>query len=338
MHTRREQVVLRELSEDSRATVTSIAKAAKCSRITAINTMEKLTRDLDLRFTLELNGDRLGIGEKYLVAVKFREKPKEDFLREFFKNDRYAQSVYLVNGKFDLLIYVVADKAVNYIKWETSIAESLSNYGPTIMPSRHVFAHFGYMPMNDSFNDFIGEEQGIDTIDKGMLKVLNANSRATYRELGKRLGISEATARYRLFRLMKRRFITRFTIAAQNPGSSYSSVVYFINYTFTKTTSSMAFKEAKNSYLSDDDGNPTFNTFQLIFPISGSFRSFGMVLGESRKEAFNKAITRHRLIFRKERIRMTYGVVTKCIKGLFPFRSLDIRSDYKSVNWGDAHL
>ena len=337
-YTPQEKIILRELSKNSRATITGLAKASGYSRVTTIKIVDKLTKELDLRFTTEVNMDRLGLSERYLIALKFREKVPERVLQELFESDIYAQNVYLINGNFNLLAYVVADSAVNYIKWETRLAEKLSKYGLTIMPSRHVFAHFGYMPMNESFTKFISGEHRLDETDKNMLKMLNHKSRSSYKELGDKLHISEATARYRLFRLVRRGFITRFTIAVQNPGDNYSSVVYLINYIFTETTSSTAFLNARNSYFADDDKQPTFNTFQLIFPISGSFRSFGMVLCEDKRTAMEKAVHRHRKIFRNEKINILYGEIIKPIKGILPYRSMDIRKDYKIVDWYEARL
>ncbi len=333
--TKQEKVILRELSFDSRATVTRLAEAAGCSRPTAMKIIQRLSERTDMRFTLELNMERLGLGERYLVAIRFRKKPGEEALKQFFREDRHAQDVYLVKGGFDLLVFAVSGTAVDYIRWETRISETLSQYGPTIMPSRYVLSHFGYLPMAGSFTDFIGEDSRLDQTDRQMLGFLNSNSRTGYRELGSKLGITEATARYRLYSMVKSGIITRFTVAVQSPGEGYSSMVYFINYTFTKTTSSVAFANARSCYFSDDKEMPMFNTFQAIFPISGSFRSFGMVLCESRKEAMEKAVRRHRRIFRNEGIRMLYGELVRPIKGLLPFRSLDIKSDYRAINWHD---
>ena len=337
-YTTREKLILRELSSNSRATITYLSKVAGCSRITVIKTIDKLITRLSLKFTLEVNTEKLGLSERYLLAIRLNEKPDEETLKAFFTKDDYAQCVYRTNGTFDILIYAVADSPVNYIKWETRIAESLSKYGPTIMPSRYVFSHFGFMPLNDSFVELINPDQKLDDTDKGMLRLLNRDSRASYSYLGQKLGISEATARYRMFRLIKKGLITRFTVAAQLPGEGYSSIVYFINYTFTKTTSSVSFANARNSYFKDDDMYPMFNNFQLIFPVTGSFRSFGMVLCDTKRAAYDKAVRRHKRIYPNENIRISYGEVTECIKGLFPFRSLDIRKDYKTVSWSETKL
>lgn len=337
-YTKKDKIILKTLSEDSRSSITKLAKVSESSRVTIVRAIDRLSKQLDLRFTLEIDADKLGLNERYLVAVKLSVKPNIGELETFFKTDKFSQSVYLVSGKFDLLIYVVANSAVNYIKWETHLAEYLSQYGATIMSSRHVFTHFGFIPMNESFTDYIEDNNKLDKIDKNMLEILNRNSRVNYHELGQLLNISEATARYRLFRLIKKEIITRFTIAAQKPNDNYNILAYFINYIFTKTTSSVAFSYARNSYMDDDNDSPMFNTFQLIFPITGRFRSFGMVLCKDRKTAFEKAVSRHKRIFKNERAKIIYGEIIKPIKGIFPFRNLDIRTNYRTVSWHELHV
>ncbi len=52
----------------------------------------------------------------------------------------------------------------------------------------------------------------LDEIDKGIIERLKRDSRISYRELGKELGIAEGTARKRLRRLVENGVIKRFTI------------------------------------------------------------------------------------------------------------------------------
>ncbi len=52
----------------------------------------------------------------------------------------------------------------------------------------------------------------IDEIDQKLLKILEQNSRISYRQLGQKLGIEESTARKRVVRLVGKGVIERFTI------------------------------------------------------------------------------------------------------------------------------
>ena len=52
----------------------------------------------------------------------------------------------------------------------------------------------------------------IDELDQTILKILEEDGRISYRQLGKKLGIEESTARKRVLRLRERGVIERFTI------------------------------------------------------------------------------------------------------------------------------
>jgi len=52
----------------------------------------------------------------------------------------------------------------------------------------------------------------IDDTDQQILKILEQDSRISYRQLGQKIGIEEPTARKRVVRLKEKRVIERFTI------------------------------------------------------------------------------------------------------------------------------
>lgn len=52
----------------------------------------------------------------------------------------------------------------------------------------------------------------IDEIDQQILKILEEDSRISYRQLGQKLGVEESTARKRVVRLKDKGVIERFTI------------------------------------------------------------------------------------------------------------------------------
>ncbi len=52
----------------------------------------------------------------------------------------------------------------------------------------------------------------IDELDQKILKILEEDGRMSYRQLGKKLGIEESTARKRVLRLREKGVIERFTV------------------------------------------------------------------------------------------------------------------------------
>ncbi|MCL5675373.1 MAG: winged helix-turn-helix transcriptional regulator [Candidatus Marsarchaeota archaeon] len=328
--TNKEKIILRELSNDARSSLTKLAKKADCSVITVARIINKLTEKLDIRFTMEIDMDRLGLSDRHILTVKFKKLPDELFLRSLFKDDTYAQDVYLTKGNFDLLIFAATDTPINYTLWETSLATNLSEYLPDLRPSEFIFPQLGFVPLNDEFVNFIREEIKVDKYDRQILKLLNMNCRMRYREISKHVDLKEDTVRYRLFRLVRKGIIRRFTIAVQRPGYGYL-LSYFLRYRFYKSTISSAFPQMRSHYT--DENLQNFNNFPLIAPISGSYRSFGIVFGENKRDILYKGIKWHKILLKKEQVVEKHAFIIKTIKGLIPLRNLDASTNYRFI-WG----
>ncbi len=331
-YSKREKLILRELSNDARISVSRLAEIAGCSRLTAKRIVNELTGDLGIRFVLELDENRLGARERHLIAVSFSKRPPEKELAEFFAGDVNAQEAYLTEGSFDLVVYATATRPEDYIIWETRIATHFSDYGVMIRPSEFVLSHFGYLPLSSKLIHMVDKESGIDDKDKLILESLNEDSRMSLSELSRRTGMSGNVIRYRIFMLQKSGVIKRFTIAMQRP-EGHVSLFYMINYRFTKTTTNVAFASAREFYMGIDGDLPLINTFQFVAPVSGSFRSFGMVCAPDEKSAMEYAVKRHKVIFRNEDAEIKYAVVRKVLKGLLPIRNLDMRQNYRKIEW-----
>ncbi len=328
--TNREKIILRELSANARVSLTKLAKKVNCSVVTASKIIEKLTKELDIRFTLEVDMDRLGLSDRHIITIKFDKMPDESFLKGLFENDAYAQDVYLTKGDFDLIIFAATDTPINYTKWETDLAAGLSDYLPDLRPSEFVFPQLGYVPLNDAFVDFIREEIKADKGDRQILRILNQNCRMNYREISRVLGMNEDTVRYRMFRLIRKGLIHRFTIAIQNPGYGYL-FAYFLRYRFYKDTTTRAFPQMRNHYMKESEEIPLINSFPMIAPISGSYRSFGEAFGSDKKEVLSKSIKWHESLLKKEEVMERHALVLKPIKGLMPLRNLDAKENYRFI-------
>ncbi len=327
--TKRDKIVLRELSANARVSLTWLAKAADCSVLTANKIVKKLAKKFDMKFTLEIDLDNLGFAERHIICIKFGIKPKSDFLQHFFKDDPFAQDVYVTNGGFDLMVFAAADTSRNYIKWETDLAANLSEYLPELRPSEFIFNILGYMPLNSSFVNFIKEGIKIDKKDRAILQLLNENSRISYRDMGKRLGISEDTIRYRVFKLVKKGIISRFTIAVQNASGVLSA--YFMRYRFDKYTVRDIFPKQRAHNIAENEALPLINRTPIIVLMSGSYRFFAMSFGKNKEEAISTGVGWYSNLLRNSRPHESHAIVVKPIKGLLPLRNLDAASSYRYV-------
>jgi DNA-binding Lrp family transcriptional regulator len=286
-------------------------------------------KKLDIRFTIEIDFDKLGFSERHIVYIKFRKEPPKDFLTIFFENDHIAQDVYLAKGDFDLIIFAAADTPMEYMKWETDLLVNLSDYLPELRPSEFIFNTLGYMPLNGTFTDFIKKDTKLDKIDRNILKLLNENSRLGYREIGKAVNVEEATVRYRVFRLVKRGIIARFTIAIQNSGGVVS--VFFMRYSFDKNTINRIFPEQRKHSMSEDESLPMINRTPMIILMSGSYRVFGMSFGKTKEDSIAAGMKWHVNLVKNNHPHEAHAVIIRPIKGLLPLRNLDAKKHYKFI-------
>ncbi|MCL5430571.1 MAG: winged helix-turn-helix transcriptional regulator [Candidatus Marsarchaeota archaeon] len=330
--TKTERTILGSLSANSRTSVTELAKEAKCSRVTAVKNLNRLEKRFNIRYTLEIDESKLVGCERHLLAIKFVKKPSVAFLKEFFKNDEFAEEVFLLDGHYDLFIFGWAGDPVSYIKWETYLASELAEFKPEIRSTELVVSLFGFWPLNDSFVDEIHESIKLDKVDRKMLALLNEDSRMSLSDMAKMMEIGRGTVRYRLFRLMKSGIIKRFTLAIQSPPQKYQ-LLYFVNYTFNKGVRDR-FLELRRRYQSmDDQEHPILGTIQFAAQLSGSFRSFGMAISNTEEEAMDSVIDMSKEVLMMDNPVITHARIVKVIKGLLPLRNLDIKRNYMKIDW-----
>ncbi len=330
----REKVILRKLSEDSRASISDLAKIAKCSRVTASKTLRALKNRYEIKFGLEVNEDELGLIQRHLIIAKLIKKPKLDDLKEIFKNDLYADNIYLCKGDFDLIIHTVNSDPMKYIVWESLLPSKLGEYGLRIYPSELMNTNFGYFPITSKQIDIFAKK--IDKTDKQLLMLLAENSNMSMSDLSRSLKISRNTLYYRLFMLRKNGIIKRFTISVNKPMFDYI-LAYAVNYHFN-TTSSIRSVKMMGYYKGYDEQLPILNTFQILAPMSGSYRFFGIGLFDNESDAKKNAIKAHKNIFNQEKVEIKYARIIGIVKGSYPFRNIDINLNYTRFKWNEEGL
>ena len=189
---------------------------------------------------------------------------------------------------------------------------------------------FGYLPID---NSFIGNIQvKMKKSDKMLLQLLNENSRISYSELARKLKVSESTLRYKVFGLVKKGIIKRFTIAVQKPPQTYISCLFEQWYSFSKDFERQATLERMHM-LNIDKDIPALTTFQMAAPLCGSYGNFIIGLFDSEKDAFDNVVKKHHEFYRKEKYEELHAQIIKPIKGLLPIRNLDMKTNYNIVRW-----
>ncbi len=328
------KAILRALSENARCSVSDLAKTAKCSRITATKTLKKLVNDYGIRFGIEVDEDAVGLFQRHLIIVKLQKRPKQSDLEKIFKDDPYVDNVYLCEGDFNLIIHAVTSDPMKYIVWESLLAGKLGAYGANIYPSELMRANFGNFPVSGRIISRFATN--LDDVDKRLITSLAEDSGKSISAISKELKINRATVYYRLFTLEKRGVIKRFTVSVNKPPFGYI-MAYAVNYRFNKTSSSRSIKMMEY-YKAFDEQAPILNTFQLLAPMSGSFRFLGICLFDDRPSAITGAIEAHKSIFYQEHVDIKHARITGIIKGSYPFRSLDMINNYTRFRWSEDDL
>jgi hypothetical protein len=89
-------------------------------------------------------------------------------------------------------------------------------------------------------------------------------------------------------------------------------------------------------YKQYDTELPLINTFQLLAPMSGSFRFLGIAQFDNETVAKRDAINAHRNIFSEENVKIKSAKITDLIKGHYPFRNIDIEKNYTRFKWNKS--
>lgn len=329
----REKLILRELSNDSRVTVTKLAKVAQCSRVTASRLIEELIKELDIRYTLEIDLNVLGTLDRHVVAIKLPKKPPPGFLEELFRTeDKYVHDAYQTEGAFDLVVVATASNPIDYIVWETRLAEKLSEYTPNMKPSDISFLNFGYIPLSDSFVYDIRKEMKISSGERELLRLLNRNSRTSYSELSRQLGISEDMVRYKVFKLKKSGIIKRFTIAVQKPPSEYILILFEFWKYINKGYEERAVLD-RRVLMNADKEIPLLDAVQFSAPLTGSYGNVIIGLFNNKNDAVQRVIRQHKIIYERDSLDVKYARIVRVLRGLLPVRNLDIKNNYIVIRW-----
>lgn len=324
----REKVVLRELSSNSRASLSSMAKEAGCSYVTVGKIIDKLKKELDIRFVLELDLTKLGFIQRHILMIKFNKKPPEEWLELLSKNDKNILAAYLTVGQFDMVVMASESDPMGYLLWEFRFIQKLSEYGGQVKSSDMPDFIFGYLPADSAF---IGETRmKMKADDKILLQLLNENSRIGLVKLARRLGTRESTISYKIFKLVRSGIIKRFTIAVQKPPQEYMLGLFEQWFSFSKSFEVRAELERRHM-LNIDAQIPVLTTFQMAAPLSGSYGNFIIGLFGSEKEAMENAVKKHRFFYSTEKYEERHARIIKPVKGLLPLRNLDIKQNYTVV-------
>lgn len=212
--------LLAELDKNSRQPMSLLARKVRLSKQAVKQRLEKLERDkvilsyyavIDV-FKLQRLSARLWI--------KLQGSYDEDEIIKFALGMPDVGWVLKLDGVYDLAIILWSrdmkdfDNAVKELSFK--FGEFLKAVDISFIVSAHHISH-RYFTEEKTLNELIMEQKfsrfEIDSLDGKILQILAKNSRAPLVEIGRQLGISDKTVKYRIKNLEKNKVILGYMVA-----------------------------------------------------------------------------------------------------------------------------
>ena len=315
------EIITELLSTNSRISISDLSRISGVSRPSTSKILESLTEGLGLKFVLELDEAKLGYPVMHNVIVKLGKKADFKKIEDIISRNPGRNFACSCKGDFDIMLQVLSKTSVEYFGWENSFIDQICEYRPKLMASEIAKMRFGFFPVDNGFVT----ASGLNDEDKMLITELNTNSRASIKELGQKTRINGETIRYRMRKLAEEGIIRRFTVASQKPTRSYA-IAYLSNYVFNSKT---RYKASLRLYdYFDADRLGILNTFQNISLLSGSYKFLGIGIFKNEEDAVENTVEKHIRAFGKDNVSITSARILKALKGIMPFRKLNIKRNY----------
>ncbi len=319
--------LLRYVSEDARASIFELAKRLKVSRRTARERLLKLGREMGIRFTIEFNETAMKLNSPHIIHVKFIHRPDYEEVARILSSSYIPQLAVATRGTYDLLIYANAVSSGEYVHWDKRTQIMLAKYGVSWHASDVAHKQLGYFPLRNEIIDRISLKPEL----KSLLKMLNSNSRMTFSDISRSIGMHFNTVAYNFNKLLKMGIIKRFTISADRPKNVTLMSI------FSKDVLASGFEEdsarIRKVYKTSGIDCPAINRYLLCAQLVGSNDFFAMGAFDNYDTAYREEVMRYRDVFSRHRAKIDYAVAGKVLLGRLPLRSIDAKKEYNVIKW-----
>ncbi|MDE1824030.1 MAG: Lrp/AsnC family transcriptional regulator [Candidatus Micrarchaeota archaeon] len=318
--------ILRMLSENSRASVSSMSLALKISRKSVVERIRRLEKEIGISYALEFNEEKLGLFNPHLIRVSFSKVPDWSHVAELLKASYIPQFAASVKGDYDMMIYANAPSRQDYVHWDKGMQQLLSDYGVKWRSSEIAHRQLGFFPLRGELLD----KTSIPDKYKGIAKVLNSNARISFNGISKVLEMHFNTVAYNFKKLQDTGYIKRFTILMDKPDST-SILVYFGSYTISGKFEANAVQSRKN--LMSDDEYSMISRYPFCCQLIGSADFFAMGMFDDEKAARRYGIGNYKKTMVDQKPKVSYGTLEKVLLGRLPLRAIDTKKEYNIVRW-----
>ena len=318
--------IVRMLSEDARLSVTEMAKRLSLSRPSVKEKLRRLETDLGMRYTLEVDEQAMGFTSPHLINIKFLKQPNYRKISELLLKSYIPQLALVTSGSYNMIVYANAFSTREYAQWDKSMRILLGDYAAEWKPSEVVHRQLGFFPLRGEAID----RARIEEKYKPMLKLLNNNSRISFQQLSKELGMHFNTVKYNYDKLMSMGYIKRPTVTLPLL-KDITFISFFSRYTPVYGYESSS-SNARLAFMTDDQ-NSLVSRYIICAPLIGSDDFFTMGAFDSHEVAYEADIKYHKSLFTKHNLKMRYGDVKEVLFGRLPIRSVDTKKEYATIVW-----
>lgn len=317
--------ILRELCMDSRASAVALAGKVHVSRETVRAKIRKLEKNLDLRYTVELDFGKLGLPFTYLIAVKFRQIPAEDTLQALLAGSSVPQFAATCRGEFDLMIFAAAQSHLDYMRWEFKIRSELGDNLEFWKSSHIVMIRQGLLPLRRELLETVN----LPALQKKILIMLNSDSRLPLNSMARKLRIPLTTARNHLLALVDAGVVRRFTAVVQKPSGLYH-LACFLHFRYSREHEAMS-KEARSFMERVEEPYQPYNTYAMVVETSGYADALDWVAVPNLMDGYAHIAGIEK--FYKGTLRNETALIQKVILGSWPVRSVELEDAYDKSSW-----
>ena len=317
--------IVRLLSNNSRITISEMAKELGISRSTAAGRLKKIEQALHITYTLELNPVKLGLANPHMILVKFKKRPDYADVGKRLLSYYITQFAARIHGTYDLLICANAYSLPEYLTWDMKMrAQMMHRYeGMQWQTSDVSFNRLGYVPIR---GEAINHAK-IPKRHKKMLGILNSNSRISLNRLSKEMRMNYKSTVYNFNSLVGQGYIKRFTICL-DPGKNVSLITMF--ETFIPTLDYAGVEKVSDAYFKPDDRNPLISRNLLVSHLVGNYDYFSLGAYDNFKAGYENGVKRYQRMFKDfELKKVEYGEVSEVLIGLLPVRSVDTAKEFR---------
>lgn len=244
--------ILKILSMNGRASVPLIAKITGMSNSAAEYRVKKLEEKYGIRYLSQVYTSKLGYAD-FIIFVKFEgEVPSVEEMRKELTKFPRVQLAMTVHGKYDLVVYFVAESNYlpeKYYEWAAHGAlyefqlNAFKAYNARWYMSPF-YKTYGYVPLRDEFFDVLERKMWkrsnvnskpapgqLRTREFDVLRELNRDGKCEFTEIDKKYGFDKGRSDYTYNKMVENKTISRITMAMQKPPVKYVAIIYmdFVN-------------------------------------------------------------------------------------------------------------